>query len=35
MGARNLGRKLHKSKMPILLFKLDIKKAFESLYGTT
>jgi hypothetical protein len=35
MGARNLGRKLQKSKMPTLLFKFDIKKDFESLYGTT
>jgi mannosylglycoprotein endo-beta-mannosidase len=27
---RNLARKLHKSKTPTLLFKLDIKKAFDS-----
>jgi mannosylglycoprotein endo-beta-mannosidase len=27
---RNLARKLHKSRIPSLLFKLDIKKAFDS-----
>jgi hypothetical protein len=27
---RNLARKLHRSKTPTLLFKLDIKKAFDS-----
>jgi mannosylglycoprotein endo-beta-mannosidase len=27
---RNLARKMHKSKTPTLLFKLDIKKAFDS-----
>jgi hypothetical protein len=27
---RNLAGKLHRSKMPTLLFKLDIKKAFDS-----
>jgi hypothetical protein len=27
---RNLARRLHKSKTPTLLFKLDIKKAFDS-----
>jgi hypothetical protein len=28
---RNLARKLHKSKAPSLLFKLNIKKAFDSI----
>jgi hypothetical protein len=27
---RNLARKMHKSKTPTLLFKLDIKKSFDS-----
>ena len=30
MYVRNLARKLHKSKTPTLLFKLDIRKAFDS-----
>jgi hypothetical protein len=31
MYARNLARRLHKSKIPSLLFKLDIRKAFDSM----
>jgi hypothetical protein len=30
MYVRNLARRLHKSKIPSLLFKLDIRKAFDS-----
>uniref|UniRef100_A0A452ZZM7 Reverse transcriptase domain-containing protein n=1 Tax=Aegilops tauschii subsp. strangulata TaxID=200361 RepID=A0A452ZZM7_AEGTS len=30
MSVRNLARRLHKSKTPSLLFKLDIRKAFDS-----
>jgi mannosylglycoprotein endo-beta-mannosidase len=30
MYVRNLARRLHKSKIPTLLFKLDIRKAFDS-----
>jgi hypothetical protein len=31
MYVRNLARMLHKSKIPTLLFKLDIRKAFDSI----
>jgi hypothetical protein len=31
LDVRNLAKKLHKSKTPTLLFKRDIKKAFESM----
>jgi hypothetical protein len=30
MYVRNLARRLHKSKIPSFLFKLDIRKAFDS-----
>jgi hypothetical protein len=32
---RNLVRKMHKTKTPMLLFKLDIKKCLTQLGGTT
>jgi hypothetical protein len=31
MYVRNLARKLHKSRTPAVLFKLDIRKAFDSI----
>jgi hypothetical protein len=31
MYVRNLARRLHKSKIPSLLFKLDFRKAFDSM----